>query len=130
MKSSLKSFAPFCSNCFVSVCNPDICRVLTFFQKFFCYHIRSIIIILINAGISLQPLSQNYNGNFVFLQHLFMLSGKHGGNKNHSVHLIVPEKRQRLQFLLNIIICICKNDLIPSFCKNITDSCYLAADRV
>ena len=122
MKCIHKTFFAACTNCLIFICNTDVGELFPLLRKFLCHHKSCLIIILINAGISIQMLSQKHDRHFIILQHLFMLSGKHGGNKNHSVHLAFFKQRKIFQLFFQIVVGIGKNQLITSPCKNITDS--------
>ena len=127
MDSIHKTLFPAGTNCLVLICNADIGKLFPLLRQLLRDLKSCFMIILINTWISVQMLSQDHDRYLIILQHLFMLSGKHGGNKNHSVHLTFFKQRKVFQLFFHIIIGIGQNKLISSPCKNITDPCHLTA---
>ena len=127
MKRIHKTFFTACTNCLVFICDTNVSELFSFLCKLLCHHKSCLIIILINAGISIQMLSQKHDRHLIILQHLFMLSGKHGGNKNHSVHLAFFKQRKIFQLFFHIVVGIGEDQLVTSPCENVTDPRHLTA---
>ena len=85
--------------------HPDIGQLSSSGRKHvLCERTPRPVIVVVNAGISAQLLSHNYNGDRHIFQDLPVLSREDSGDKNHAVHTVVGKNTKKFQFLFRIVI--------------------------